>query len=207
MYSTEFCQSYHLTPNCRPIFRPITLVFGCYIILRASYISSDTPLDKVRSMAMYIINWSLRQAEQLELFVRNRGDCVDARFSWTYCPESATALDRSLVCSLSQRSLSRCQRCWLSVLSDCRDPYLLHRKGGVDQILRTHCRLCSPTANGSICPSGEERGKGRRTWVRVKAAVYPPEQVPALSSGDLVGTACVISPFHARGYLWMFVLP
>ena len=195
MYSTDVCQCYPLTSNC--IF--ITIVFGCYIILRASYISSDIPLVTVRSMTMYIINLSLRPAEQLKLFVRNRGDWVDARFSWTYCPESATAQDRSLVCSLPQRSRNRCQRCWLSVLSDYGDPYLLHRTGAVD--LRTHCRLCSPTANGSICPIGEERGKGRCTWVRVKAAVYPPEQVPALSSRDLVGPVRVISPFHARGSL------
>ena len=52
MYSTDFCQCYHLTSNS--IF--ITIVFGCYIILRASYISSDMPLVTVRSMAMYIIN-------------------------------------------------------------------------------------------------------------------------------------------------------
>ena len=52
MYSTDFCQCYPLTSNC--IF--ITIVSGCYIILRASYISSDIPLVKVRSMAMYIIN-------------------------------------------------------------------------------------------------------------------------------------------------------
>ena len=148
---------------------------------------------------MYLIDLPLRPAEQLGLFVRNRGDWVDARFSWTYCQESATALDRSLVCSLSQRSPNRCQRCWLYVLSDYGDPYLLHRTGAVDQ--RTHCRLCSPTANGSICPSGEERGKDWCTWVRVKAAVNPPEQVPALSSRDLVGPVCVISPFRARGSL------
>ena len=110
---------------------------------------------------------------------------MDARFSWTYCPESATAQDHSLVCSLPQRSPNRCQRCWLSVLSDYGDPYLLHRTGAVD--LRTHCRLCSPTANGSICPSGEERGKGRCTWVRVKAAVYPPEQ---LSTSFVIQRSC-----------------
>ena len=110
---------------------------------------------------------------------------MGAQFSWTYCRESATALDRSLVCSLSLRSPNRCQRCWLSVLSDYSDPYRLHKTGAVD--LRTHCRLCSPTANGSICPSGAERGKDRCTWVRVKAAVYLPEPVRALSSRDLVG--------------------
>ena len=33
----------------------VTTVFGCYIILRASYISSDLPLDKVPAMAMYIL--------------------------------------------------------------------------------------------------------------------------------------------------------
>ena len=47
--------------------------------------------------------------------------------------------------------------------------------------------LCSPTANGSIFPSGVERGKDRCTWVREKAAVYPPEPVRVLSSRDLVG--------------------
>ena len=98
---------------------------------------------------------------------------MDALFSWTYCRESATALDRSLGCFLSQRSSNRCQRCWLSVLSDYSDPYRLHKTGAVD--LRTHCRLCSPTANGSICPSGVERGKDRCTWVRVKADAYLPE--------------------------------
>ena len=66
---------------------------------------------------------------------------MDARFYWTYCPESATAQDRSLVCSLPQRSPNRCQRCWLSVLSDYDDSYLLHRMGAVD--LQTHCRLFS----------------------------------------------------------------
>ena len=62
---------------------------------------------------------------------------------------------------LSPRSPNRCQRCWLSVLSDYSDPYRLHKTGVVD--LWTHCRLCSPTANGSICPSGAERGTDRCT--------------------------------------------
>ena len=51
IYYADFSQSDHPTSNC--IYRSI--VFGCYIILPASYISSDLPLDTVPSIAMYIL--------------------------------------------------------------------------------------------------------------------------------------------------------
>ena len=135
----------------------VTTVFGCYIILRTSYISSDLPLDNVPAMTMYILVGHYVQPS-----------------SWHYSPETEaigwahgslgpTAECRQLlwivhwfVLFLSDRrtdvSVVGCRPGWLSVLSDYGDPYLLHKTSAVD--LRTHCRLCSPTANGSICPTG-----------------------------------------------------
>ena len=124
---------------------------------------------------------------------------------WTHCSLGPTAESRQLLWIVHWFVLSLCDRrtdvsvigCLSCLTTVTR--IVFHNPGAVD--IRTHCRLCSPTANGKLLYSGVERGKGWCTWVRVKADAYLPEPVRALSTRDIVGPVCAISPFRVMGYL------
>ena len=80
-----------ISPPAVCILLIVTTVFGCNIILRASYISSDLPLDKVHAMTMYILVGHYVQPSSWDYSPENEA------IGWTHGYLGPTAESRQLL--------------------------------------------------------------------------------------------------------------